>query len=102
MAAAPAGAGKEAAGQDRPGARTPGAWRIRLVPRVCPPFRREPRCCAKWRQARRGTQGMVVPCQVPQRRMAPFAAQPEGPGQFLRGALLLDGSFGAPNFASRA
>ncbi|WJN60181.1 hypothetical protein OH686_15650 [Pseudomonas sp. SO81] len=28
------------------------------------------------------------PWQVPQQRMAPFAAQPEGPGQFLRGAAL--------------
>ncbi|MFB8829711.1 SLC13 family permease [Azotobacter sp. CWF10] len=50
---------------------------------------REPRCCAKWRQARRGTQGMAFPCQVPQRRMAPFAAQPAGTGLFLRGASLL-------------
>ncbi|AJE19924.1 Hypothetical protein Achr_4180 [Azotobacter chroococcum NCIMB 8003] len=32
---------------------------------------------------------MAFPCQVPQRRMAPFAAQPAGTGLFLRGASLL-------------
>ncbi|TBW01479.1 hypothetical protein E0E52_20330 [Azotobacter chroococcum] len=37
---------------------------------------------------------MAFPCQVPQRRMAPFAAQPEGTGLFLRDVSLLDGSFG--------
>ncbi len=57
--------------------------------RVCFPFHREPRCCVKWRQARRGTQVMALPCQVPQRRMAPFDAQPFGPGLFLRDAALL-------------
>ncbi|TBU81984.1 hypothetical protein DNK06_05550 [Pseudomonas daroniae] len=31
----------------------------------------------------------LPPCQVPQRRLAPFAAQPGGPGQFLRAAALL-------------
>ncbi|TXI33501.1 MAG: hypothetical protein E6Q69_06290 [Aquipseudomonas alcaligenes] len=34
--------------------------------------------------------------------MAPFAAQPEGTGRFLRTAVLLDGSFSRLNFASRA
>src|SRR5690606_3762528 len=43
----------------------------------------EPRCCDKYRQARRGTQVMAFPCQVLQRRMAIFAAQPFGPGLFL-------------------
>ncbi|HBX54172.1 MAG TPA: hypothetical protein DEH10_01975 [Pseudomonas sp.] len=50
--------------------------------RVCSRFIREPRCSAKSRQVRRGTPGMVFPCQVPQRRMARFFAQPGGPGLF--------------------
>ncbi|MWV12415.1 hypothetical protein F3I62_09940 [Pseudomonas sp. R-28-1W-6] len=70
--------------------------------RGCSRLVREPRCCEKYRQARRGTQVMVFPCQVPQRRMAIFSAQPEGTGQFLRGTSLLDSLFGRPNFASRA
>jgi hypothetical protein len=45
---------------------------------------------------------MVIPWQVPQQRMAPFDAQPAGTGLFLRAALLLDSSFGTPNFVSRA
>jgi len=32
---------------------------------------------------------MALPCQVPQRRMALFAAQPFGPGLFLRDAAFL-------------
>ncbi|RMI01958.1 hypothetical protein EA795_06955 [Stutzerimonas nitrititolerans] len=32
---------------------------------------------------------MVNPCQVSQRRMAPLAAQPFGPGLFLRDAAFL-------------
>jgi len=32
---------------------------------------------------------MVIPWQVPQRRMAPFDAQPFGPGLFLRDAAFL-------------
>ncbi|TKD43559.1 hypothetical protein FCG41_08550 [Azotobacter chroococcum] len=43
-------------------------------------FWREPRCRAKCRQARRGS----FPCQDPQRRMAAFAAQPEGTGSVWR------------------
>ncbi|RJG12470.1 hypothetical protein D3879_04045 [Pseudomonas cavernicola] len=37
-----------------------------------------PRCRSKTRQARRGTQAMAFPRQVPQHRLAGFAAQPEG------------------------
>ncbi|MBK3879517.1 hypothetical protein GFK97_01975 [Pseudomonas stutzeri] len=65
-------------------------------------LRREPRCLGKWRRARRGTQVMVFPCQVPQRRMAPFAAQPEGPGLFLRGAALFVAHLERPNFSPHA
>src|SRR5690606_10192972 len=64
--------------------------------------RRKPRCCAKWRQARRGTQAMVNPCQVSQRRMAPFAAQPLGPGLFLRDAAFLVAYLERPNCTPRA
>ncbi|NTY18159.1 hypothetical protein FCN13_06300 [Pseudomonas sp. UMC631] len=60
-----------------------------MVHRGLKMFDHEPRCCVKWRQVRRGTPGMVPPCQVPQRRMAPFAAQPEGTGLFLCGTSLL-------------
>src|SRR5690606_9295514 len=42
------------------------------------------------------------PCQVPQRRMALFAAQPEGPGLFLREAAFLVAYLERPNFAPRA
>ncbi|PNG04501.1 hypothetical protein CXK94_22005 [Stutzerimonas stutzeri] len=45
---------------------------------------------------------MVVPCQVPQRRMALFDAQPFGPGLFLRDAVLLAVRLGPPNFTARA
>ena len=37
-----------------------------------------------------GGRQWLFPCQVPQRRMASFYAQPEGPGLFLRDAALLD------------
>ncbi|RMH98731.1 hypothetical protein EA795_17210 [Stutzerimonas nitrititolerans] len=43
-----------------------------------------------------------LPCQVPQRRMATFAAQPFGPGLFLRDAAFLVAYLERPNFASRA
>src|SRR5690606_6759791 len=42
------------------------------------------------------------PCQVPQRRLAIFAAQPEGPGLFLRDAAFLVADVEQPNFAPRA
>ncbi|TBU88659.1 hypothetical protein DNK34_20685 [Pseudomonas dryadis] len=45
---------------------------------------------------------MVFPCQVLQRRMARFPAQPVGPGPFCRDTAFLAGSFGQPNFAARA
>ncbi|KAB0550967.1 hypothetical protein F7R01_07135 [Pseudomonas argentinensis] len=45
---------------------------------------------------------MVFPCQVLQRRMARFPAQPEGPGPFCRDATFLAGSFSPLNFAAHA
>ncbi|TBV07068.1 hypothetical protein DNK34_09595 [Pseudomonas dryadis] len=65
-------------------------------------FQRKPRCCAKSRQARRRTPGIVFPCQVLQQRMARFFAQPAGPGPFCRDAAFLAGSFSLLNFAARA
>ncbi|TBU83023.1 hypothetical protein DNK06_00800 [Pseudomonas daroniae] len=49
-----------------------------------------------------GRREWLFPCQVLQRQRRSFPAQPAGPGQFLRDAALLDGSFGPPNFTSRA
>jgi len=46
--------------------------------------------------------GRVVPSQVPQRRMAAFAAQPFGPGLFLRDAAFLVAHLEQPNFTPRA
>jgi len=40
--------------------------------------------------------------EVLQRQREPVPAQPEGPCRFWRGASLLDGSSGRPDFASRA
>ncbi|MPT18868.1 MAG: hypothetical protein E2579_14145 [Pseudomonas sp.] len=40
------------------------------------------------RSAGAGRREWLPPCQVRQHRMAPFAAQPEGPGRFLRAAAL--------------
>ena len=40
------------------------------------------------RSAGAGRREWLLPCQVPQHSMAPFAAQPGGPGQFLRAAAL--------------
>lgn len=45
---------------------------------------------------------MVFPCQVLQRSMALFGAQPEGPGPFLRAAALLVVHLERPNFSPRA
>src|SRR5690606_30824407 len=42
------------------------------------------------------------PCQVLQRQLAPFPAQPFGPGLFLRDAALLVAYLEQPNYASRA
>src|SRR5690606_24795456 len=42
------------------------------------------------------------PCQVPQRRMAIFAAQPQGPGLFLRGAALFVVHLERPTFSPHA
>ncbi|TCD21520.1 hypothetical protein E0D86_13050 [Pseudomonas sp. IC_126] len=45
---------------------------------------------------------MVLPCEVPQRRMATFAAQPFGQGLFLRDAAFLAALLERPSFAPRA
>ncbi|HCL77941.1 MAG TPA: hypothetical protein DIC26_19100 [Pseudomonas sp.] len=45
---------------------------------------------------------MVNPCQVSQRRLAPLAAQPFGPGLFLRDAAFLVAYLERPNCTPRA
>jgi|GEM_PF-5201425 len=59
-----------------------------LDTRVCFRFKREPRCCSKFRQTRRSAQPRVNPWQAVQQRMAKFWAQPEGTGQIFRAAAL--------------
>src|SRR5690606_10076030 len=73
-----------------------------LDPRVC--YRLSAIRVAATNFARQGAgrRQWWFPCQVPQRRMATFAAQPKGPGLFLREAAFLVAYLERPHFAPRA
>ncbi|TBU73430.1 hypothetical protein DNK06_20670 [Pseudomonas daroniae] len=72
------------------------------MPRVCSRFSASRVAARNGLRLGAGRREWSFPCQVLQRQRRSFPAQPEGPGQFLCDAALLDGSFGPPNFASRA
>src|SRR5690606_10461191 len=75
-------------------------------------LRRDHRVCCRFAASRvaapnvarqgAGRRQWSLPCQVPQRRMATFAAQPFGPGLFLRDTAFLVVYLEPPNFTPRA
>src|SRR5690606_39332132 len=65
------------------------SFSIGTPPKGLLPFRRGPRCCAKSRQARRGTQAMVAPLPSSTTPHGEICRATRGPGLFLRDAAFL-------------
>ncbi|RMI02292.1 hypothetical protein EA795_05235 [Stutzerimonas nitrititolerans] len=73
-----------------------------LEPRVCCRFVASRVAARNGARLGVGRREWLFPCQVLQRQLAPFPAQPFGPGLFLRDVALLVAYSEQPNFASRA
>jgi hypothetical protein len=70
--------------------------------RVCSRFGASRVAAANDARPGAGRRQWLFPCQVTQRRMASFAAQPEGTGQFLRDTAFLVAYLERPYCATRA